>query len=387
MTRLAILSVALFAFNASAESLTTSNVLPPLADFSTSGSTTSSAGSGCLAGEFCTGNASNGGGTYTSSFDLPLTELEIRRGFTLNSSSLVYAHPSNATVQSCVSITQGPDCRDIFELEISLFDGTTLQEQFLHEVELDFAGERLFEFTDTVAENNFGPLTGTLSLFGIDAGFFSKFFGPKFSEPALSIDFEKIFEQQITEQIAVTELFVAEISAPPAPVAELAIEQPASTPPPPAATLASFDVSAPQEPEPPAPPAPPTIQVSAPQQQQEIAAVAQVEEQMELDVEQADQEQTEPQTRQEKVKAAVEKVVARIAPSQRYSAASQTTMIIAMGLLAPPLTTKIMEDTPGFFTAARIPDALSMVNRMQNYTYRGQSNGAHEALVQLDWAR
>jgi outer membrane biosynthesis protein TonB len=387
MTRLAILSVVLFAFNASAESLTTTNVLPPLADFSTSGSTTSSAGSGCSAGEFCTGNASNGGGTYTSSFDVPLTESEIRRGFTLNSSSLVYAHPSNATVQSCVSITQGPDCRDIFELEISLFDGSTIQEQFLHQVELDFSGERLFKFTDTVAANNFGPLTGTLSLFGIDAGFFSKFFGPKFSEPALSIDYEKLFEQQITEQITIPELFVAEISAPPAPIAELTIEQPPSAPPPPAVTLASFDSSAPQEPEPPAPPAPPAIQVSAPQQQQEIAAVAQVEEQMELDVEQADQEQTEPQTRQDKVKAAVEKVVARIAPSQRYSAASQTTMIIAMGLLAPPFATKIMEDTPGFFTAARIPDALSMVNRMQNYTYRGQSNGAHEALVQLDWAR
>tara|TARA_R110000824_G_scaffold20858_10_gene78228 strand:- start:777 stop:1916 length:1140 start_codon:yes stop_codon:yes gene_type:complete len=379
MARLAIIFALFFVSNASAESLTTPNVLPPLADFSTSGSTTSSAGSGCLAGEFCTGNASNGGGTYLSSFDVPLTESEVRRGFTLNSSSLVYSHSSNARVPSCVSITQSSDCRDIFELEIKLFDGSVIKEEFLHEVELDFSGERLFEFTDIVAENNFGPLTGTLSLFGIDAGFFSNFFGPKFSEPTLSIDYEKLVDQQVIAQINTDELLVVDLT----PVAVPVIELPAIVqPPPPPVQIVSVSAM-PDAPAPPPAPVAPIIAPIVPPSPQEAV----VELEVEVEIEAAADEQTEPQTRQEKVKAAVEKVVARIAPSQRYSAASQTTMVVAMELLSPKFSGKEMPDTPDFFTPARIPDALSMVNRMQNYTYMGQSNGAHEALVQLDWQR
>ena len=170
----------LTALPALAEPATTANVLPALSEFSTSGSTTSNTTSGCTAGQFCTGNAAAGGGTYTSTFDVPLTTAEVQRGFTLNSSVVVDSHPSNAVLSTCVSITQSGDCRDIFTLGITLLDGNSVAGSFSHEVELDFSGERAFSFTNTLSQNSFGILTGSFSLFGVDAGFSSGFFGPKF---------------------------------------------------------------------------------------------------------------------------------------------------------------------------------------------------------------
>jgi hypothetical protein len=88
------------------------------------------------------------------------------------------------------------------------------------------------------------------------------------------------------------------------------------------------------------------------------------------------------------VKAAAEKAVAKIAPSQRYSAASQTTTMVAMGMISPKIVApRSMVDTPGFFTGTKVPDGPSLVDRMQNYTLFGRSNGSHNALVELDWKR
>ena len=130
--------------SALAETVTTTNVLPNLPAFTTSGSTTSAGSArGCSAGEFCTGNATAGGGTYASTFDVPLTEDEVRRGFTLNSAVTVDSHQSNATLATCTSVTQVGDCRDLFTLGITLLDGGTVAKEFTHEVELDFTGERL----------------------------------------------------------------------------------------------------------------------------------------------------------------------------------------------------------------------------------------------------
>jgi hypothetical protein len=411
-----------------AEPATTVNVLPNLSSFVTSGSTTSSTISFCREGEFCTGNASNGGGTYTSNFNVPLTEAEVRRGFTLNSSVTVDSHPSNAVVASCVSITQSGDCRDIFRLGIDLLDGETIAGSFLHEVELDFSGQRDFSFTNVIEENSFGTLSGTLFLFGTDAGFSSGFFGPKFSDPALTFTFDQLVEQQILDQIAQNDVVAA---APPPPeiiVADVSVDlPPPSAPPPP--PVVEF---APPPPE--APPPPPEIQVELPpppaaEAQVEAQAEAAIEAEIEAQPEPAEvqsepepeapapaeaqpesspepaeaqpepetataeaptarppQSQPKAKTRQEKVKAAAEKIVAKIAPSQRYSAAAQTTTLVAMGLIAPRLVTAAtLTDTPGFFTATNVPDGASLVNPLQNYVVFGRANGAHEAFVQLQW--
>jgi len=397
----------LMSFPAFAETVTTGNLLPEISEFQTSGSTTSSSTSGCSAGEFCTGNASAGGGTYTSTFDVPLTKAEVQRGFDLNSAVTVNSHVSNSRLAKCTSVTQAGDCRDLFTLGITLLDGDAVAKKFTHEVELDFTGNRLFSFSDSIAANSFGILTGSFSLFGIDAGFHSGFFGPKFSDPSLAFTYEQIVEQQILDQIVQNDIIAAappvQINLPPPPV---------DLPPPPAAAPIVV-VLAPTAPsEPPPPPEIEPVQLDLPpppaeQQQQESQAEADIEEQIERTPEPTEalsssEETTEaapeaaPEsapavapkpTRQQKIKAAAQKVVAKIAPSQRYSAAAQTTMLVAMGMIAPKIKTGNALVDVVIMPTTSMRDDRSLVNPMQNYTLFGSSNGAMDALVQLDWKR
>tara|TARA_R110000850_G_scaffold269015_1_gene400813 strand:- start:1163 stop:2440 length:1278 start_codon:yes stop_codon:yes gene_type:complete len=411
---------------AMAETVTTENVTPDMSAFTASGST--QIGRGCVAGQFCTGNAGNGGGTYRSSFDVPLTEAEIQRGFTVNQFVDVTSHPSNATLETCGSVTQVGDCRDIFSMTVALFDITnTVVEKFEREIELDFSGTRTFTFADEVAPNTFSLLTGEFELFGIDAGFHSSgsAFGPQFAVPGVTFTYQDIVEQQVLEQIAQLDTQIA-FTPPPTEIA-------AAPPPPTAAPQPVQTVAAYAEPAAPAPP-PVVAQIQTPQpepqeQQQEAQIEAAIETEMQAQPEpQAEQQQeqrpepengeqaeaepeqqaepqeavepepepapeqqqaeAEPETKQEKQKAAAERVVKKIAPSQRYSAAGQATTMVVMNMLAGKIATDVgMIDTQGFFPATGMNDDRSMSNPLQDYTMFGGSNAAHDQLMQIEWNR
>ena len=306
--------------SAGAEELTTDNLVPTMSEFATSGSTSFGTGSGCSAGAYCTSGTSGGGGTYTSSFDVPLTEAELRQGFTLNSGITINSHPSNSMLATCENITQSRDCRDIFRLSITLSDGDTAVESFSHQEELDFSGLRNFTFSDVVAANDYGVLTGVYELFGIDAGFPSGFFGPQFSSPSLTIDYQTALVQEevlatITDQLETeTQDIIAETVAPEAePVTMAAVVEttPAlptlttstittptvEAPPPPVAvpvvtdTATSVSSIPPPSVAPPPPEAPtaPVIEPIAPssqtQQAEEFSAEAEIEAAVETPVE------------------------------------------------------------------------------------------------------
>ena len=415
---------------AMAETVTTENVTPDMSAFTASGST--QIGRGCVAGQFCTGNAGNGGGTYRSSFDVPLTEAEIQRGFTVNQFVDVTSHPSNATLETCGSVTQVGDCRDIFSMTVALFDITnTIVEKFEREIELDFSGTRTFTFADEVAPNTFSLLTGEFELFGIDAGFQSGVFGPQFAAPGVTFTYQDIVEQQVLEQIAQLDTQIA-FTPPPTEIA--------AAPPPPPATAQPAQTVATAYAEPAAPAPPPVvaeIQTAQPepqeQQQQEAQVEAAIETEMQAQPEsQAEQQQeqrpepengeqaepeaeaeqqaepqeavepepepepapeqqqaeAEPETKQEKQKAAAERVVKKIAPSQRYSAAGQATTMVVMNMLAGKISSDVgMIDTQGFFPATGMNDDRSMSNPLQDYTMFGGSNAAHDRLMQIEWSR
>jgi len=418
-----LFALALFVSPAMAEEVTTVNVSPDMSAFIASGSTQT--GSGCSAGEFCTGNASNGGGTYTSDFGVPLTQAEIQRGFTLNHSVAVNSHPSNATLVTCGSLTQFGDCRDVFRTTVALFDTTnTVVQKFEREIELDFSGTRTFSFSDEIPPNSHTLLTGELELFGIDAGFHSGAFGPQFSAPRVTFTHQDVVEQQVLEQIAQMDSQIAFI--PPPSTTEIAAPAPATSTPQPVETVAAAYS------EPAAPPPPPVvaqIQTTQPeaqeqQQQQEAQVEAAIETEMEAQPETqqettpteqqteaepeaapepqetADPEpepepqqaapaaETKPETKQEKQKAAAERLVKKIAPSQRYSAAGQATTMVVMNMLAGKIATSVViEDTQGFFSNASVPDGPSMVDKMTNYRVFGASNGLHNALAESQWRK
>ena len=305
-----LLLTGLLCFPASAEELTTDNLVPGISEFTTSGGTSFGTGAGCSSGAYCTSGTTGGGGTYTSSFDVPLTEAELNQGFTLNSALTVSSHQSNSFLSSCSDgVLQSGDCRDIFRLTVTLQDAGTTVESFVHQEEMDFTGLQNFTFTDVVATNNYGVLTGIYELFGIDAGFPSGFYGPQFSNPSLTIDYQTAFVQEevltaITDQIETqTQDIIQETVAPePAPLAPPPLAEPVvalatfdtvtvSAPPvdvPPVVVVdipttetltptSSVATVAPPPPEPVAPTIQPLAPVSETQQAQESQAEAQIE--------------------------------------------------------------------------------------------------------------
>jgi len=311
MKAISLLLLTCFLFApASAEELTTGNLVPGISEFTTSGGTSFGTGSGCSTGAYCTSGTAAGGGTYTSSFDVPLTQAELNQGFTLNSALTVSSHQSNSFLSSCSDgVLQSGDCRDIFRLTVTLQDAGTTVETFTHQEEMDFTGLQDFTFTDVVATNNYGVLTGIYELFGIDAGFPSGFYGPQFSNPSLTIDYQTAFVQEevlavITEQIETQtqDIIQATVAPEPAPLAPPPLVEPVvalatfdtvtvSAPPvdvppvvvvdiPTTETLAptsSVAAVAPPPPEPVAPTIQPIAPVSETQQAQESQAEAQIE--------------------------------------------------------------------------------------------------------------
>jgi|TARA_R110002072_G_scaffold259536_2_gene418146 hypothetical protein len=240
---LLLLTCFLFA-PASAEELTTDNLVPGMEDFTTSGGTSFGTGSGCSTGAYCTSGTRGGGGTYTSIFDIPLTEGEVQQGFTLNSGVTIKSHSSNSVLSSCSDgVLQSGDCRDIFRLTVTLQDAGTTVETFTHQEEMDFTGLQDFTFTDVVATNNYGVLTGMLELYGIDAGFPTGFYGPQFSNPSLTIDYQTAFVQEevltdITDQIETETQDIIQATVAPEPV-PLALPPVAE----PVVALATFDTT------------------------------------------------------------------------------------------------------------------------------------------------
>ena len=188
-----LLCVAFFTMHGmvKAEDLTTSNLAPSMSDFTESGGTSVGQGWGCSSGQYCTSGTNEGGGTYTSTFDVPLTEAELNQGFTLNSGITINSHSSNSRLPTCANgVLQSGDCRDIFKLTIKLKDGNNVVESFVHQEELTWSGLKDFNYTDTVGTNDYGLLTGVLELYGIDAGYPVGYYGPQFSDPSITIDYQ-----------------------------------------------------------------------------------------------------------------------------------------------------------------------------------------------------
>ena len=185
---------------------TSSNLLPDISTFSTSGGTKTGAGQGCAIDKYCTSGEAGGGGTYSSTFNLPMTINQINSGFDLNYGVDVNSHQSNLTVPDCSG--GNVDCKDTWTLTVNLLEASNIVQTFTHTVILDFSGMRSYAYQQSIAENNYQSLTGKLSLFGIDSGFQSGFHGPQFSNPSLTATYNLIslIETQVIDIINTTDI-------------------------------------------------------------------------------------------------------------------------------------------------------------------------------------
>ena len=153
-----------------------------------------------------TGNQITGGGSVAQTFNIEnfMTEAEAQLGFTLNYGSDVKSHSSNTSVPACAGnySSAGGDCRDDFKITVTLQDGSTQVAEYEHEyLGITWKGwdTTTFDFTQTVGSNSWTDLTATMTLFGIDRGYNSGYFGPYFDNVHFRATYSAI--SFITEQV------------------------------------------------------------------------------------------------------------------------------------------------------------------------------------------
>ena len=423
-----------------AEDLTTSNLTPNMSNFTESGGTSVGQGWGCSSGQYCTSGTNEGGGTYTSTFDVPLTEAELNQGFTLNSGITINSHSSNSRLPTCANgLLQSGDCRDVFKLTIKLKDSGTVVETFVHQEELTWSGLKDFNYSDTVGTNDYGVLTGMLELYGIDAGYPVGYYGPQFSNPSLTIDYQTalvvedtttVINDVIQTETETNIMNVATVEPEVVPVTTtiasttLPVFQTyttsettetqtpvVTTPVTTTASVSEATIEAPVVE--PAAPAAPTIAPVAQQTETQQAETQQAEAEIENSIAPTSAAKEQPQKAKVKSKTprktvattttttvavpvvvtpavAAQTVVNNIAPSQKYGNKAQTITLVAMGMIANNrglFKGETIPDAPKFFNNSSVPDGPSMVDRMTNYQVFGQSNGLHNQLVESQWSK
>ena len=411
---------------------TSPNYIPNMSEFTKSGGTNTGGGRGCTSCNFCTAGKQGPGGTYTSTFDLEdnMTIDQINRGFDMDYGVNVESHQSNSVLSTCANgnVMQNSDCRDIFNLTVSLLDADNIVHKFEHEVELDFTGTRPFAFSQAIPENDFTGLRGEFELFGIDAGFPSGFFGPRFDNPFLTTTFDlvTILEtevlniidlQQEVEVVDIQEIEVelepvepeeielaAEIVVEEIETVELQIEvqQPVE---PQAAEEMEVAVEVEQEIEAeledvsePEPETEEVVEESSGEAEDagEANEPAQNEEPAEETVQEEEaSEEPEPETKKavaQKVKEKVaKKIMSKMGDKGKYDSTNQIRTLAVMGVLGNSRsffgTQATLQDTPGFFSGAKIPDSSIPTNNVAQYLMFGGSNQSHSEMVDSQWQR
>jgi hypothetical protein len=389
---------------------TSPNYIPEMGQFTRSGGTNTGSGRGCSSGNFCTAGKQGPGGTYTSTFDLEdnMTIDQINRGFDMNYGMDVESHSSNSVLSSCVggNVMQNSDCRDIFNLTVTLLDVDNVVHKFEHEVELDFTGTRPFAFSQVIPENTFTGLRGEFELFGIDAGFPSGFFGPRFDNPFLTTTFDlvTILETEVLniidlqQEVEVVDIQEIEVELEPVEpeeveiATEIVVEEIETV-------ELEIEIQQPVEPETAQEEMEVTAEVEEEIQEAEVAEqdVAEQETPAETasaeEPEEQQEEQAEPaqkKTVAQKVKEKVaKKIMSKMNDKSKYDSTNQVRTLAVMGVLGNSRSffnaQATLQDTPGFFSGATIPDSTLPTNNIAQYLMFGGSNQAHSEIVNSQW--
>ena len=139
---------------------------------------------GMTGAEFTTGNQAMGGGTRVYEGELPVDNMQ-----SIDYGATVYSHSSNASVPACANTTS--DCRDDFSIVVRLYNNGELIETRSHIYEgIDWSGSREYDYSVDVSE-----LTadyGSMTLYGIDRGFNSGYYGPGFSDVYVHVTYNVI---------------------------------------------------------------------------------------------------------------------------------------------------------------------------------------------------
>jgi hypothetical protein len=137
--------------------------------------------------DFSTGGQQLGGGSLTYNFSVDTTnDIDM-----ILYGATVYSHSSNASIPLC-SQTSG-DCKDQFKITVRLYDNGSLVNSYTHNyTDINWAGSQNYSWTQDVSGYFFN--TASMELYGMDAGYYSGYYGPGFSDAY----FQTQYDQTVT---------------------------------------------------------------------------------------------------------------------------------------------------------------------------------------------
>ena len=333
-------------------------------------------------GKYKTGHKNNPG-TYNTDFDLEsqMSISDINAGFDLEYGVTVNSHSSNARLNTCTSITQNSDCRDIFKLTIALFDANEVVHKFEHEVELDFGGNRDYSYSQVIAPNDYQSLTGNFELYGVDAGYPSGWYGPQFSEPYLKTTWEvvEIINEEILNLLEHSDILEVDTNYD---TVNVTVENPEGE----IMQEFSMDIETDIEIE--------VAEIETPAIEEPVVEEIEIEvQEVAVEMEEVEVEETvaeEQPTRKQKVVAQAKqkvanKIVKNMGDKGKYDSTNQLKTLVVMQVLGNTTSffenQKQLQDTPNFFTDAKIPDSSLSDNNYTQYILFGVSNTTHDTLI------
>ena len=333
-------------------------------------------------GKYKTGHKNNPG-TYNTDFDLEsqMSISDINAGFDLEYGVTVNSHSSNARLNTCSSITQNADCRDIFKLTIALFDANEVVHKFEHEVELDFGGNRDYSYSQVIAPNDYQSLTGNFELYGVDAGYPSGWYGPQFSEPYLKTTWEvvEIINEEILNLLEHSDILEVDTNYD---TVNVTVENPEGE----IMQEFSMDIETDIEIE--------VAEIETPTIEEPVVEEIEIEvQEVAVEIEEVEVEETvveEQPTRKQKVVAQAKqkvanKIVKNMGDKGKYDSTNQLKTLVVMQVLGNTASffenQKQLQDTPNFFTDAKIPDSSLSDNNYTQYILFGVSNTTHDTLI------
>ena len=333
-------------------------------------------------GQYQTGHKNNPG-TYDKDFDLEsqMTISDINAGFDLDYGVTVNSHSSNARLNTCTSITQNRDCRDIFKLTVTLFDSNEQVHLFEHEVELDFSGNRDYTYNQVIQPNDYQSLTGNFELYGVDAGYSTGWYGPKFSEPYLTTSWQvvEIINEEILNLLEHSDILDIDTNYD---TVDVVVETPEGE------IMQEFSVDVETEIE------IEVAEIETPTIEEPVVEEIEIEvQEVAVEIEEVEVEETvaeEQPTRKQKVVAQAKqkvanKIVKNMGDKGKYDSTNQLKTLVVMQVLGNTTSffenQKQLQDTPNFFTDAKIPDSSLSDNNYTQYILFGVSNTTHDTLI------
>ena len=135
--------------------------------------------------DFCTAGENVGGGSKTYTFDVS----DYTNKKELDYGSSVTSHASNANVPLCSATNN--DCKDEFKLTVKLLDNGVVSQTYTHNyASMNWTGTQNYTFNQDVSALSFD--TAQLELYGMDAGYYSGYFGPAFSNTYFNLTYDHL---------------------------------------------------------------------------------------------------------------------------------------------------------------------------------------------------